>query len=110
MTLTIALLSALPFSPATRVRRSPIEYPVPVSETANVATESMVPSKNSMTDVAAAPASATTLTTVFLIGRNKLLVADIGRVFAMCFVDYIITPIFNLFQTYPRLRKEAEET
>lgn len=31
-----------------------------------------------MTEVAAAPARATALTTVFLIGRNKLFVAEIG--------------------------------
>lgn len=85
VTRTIALLSAFPFSPAASVRRSPTAYPVPVADAEAEAIESIVPSKNSTTDVAAAPASCKHLMTVFLIGRKRLLVAEIGSVFAIVF-------------------------
>lgn len=86
VTRTVALLSALPNSPATRVRTSPTTYPVPLAETEAVATASMVPSKNSITEVVAAPARPTALTIVFLMGRNRLWVVEIGSDFAMVFV------------------------
>lgn len=91
-TLKIARDSLLPFSPATRVTRSPTAYPDPFAARVHVAIASMVPSKNSITEVAAAPARPIDLTTVFLIGRKKLLVAEIGSDFAMCFyyTSYVI--------------------
>jgi len=85
-----ARLSLLPFSPATKVTRSPTLYPVPLLISCHVAIESIVPSKNSITEVAAAPASPTVLTTMFLTGRNKLFVAEIGNVFAIIFVVKLI--------------------
>lgn len=86
VTRTTARLKEFPFSPATRVSKSPIEYPVPAAATAIASGQSITPSKTSKTEVAAAPASCTPLIKVFASLRSRLVVAETGSDFAIVFV------------------------